>query len=108
MSQEKMGTHYAREICQTFRAIADKITFEETKSKLVALADDLEPIVKKLYFKTQKGTEEMEEFAEEVEALEAKLVACQTAEEAESVFKPLYEAIGKSIHTAKTMKVRMT
>ena len=61
MSDQKMGTHYVREICAIFKDVAADTDFSEVKDKLSALAGDLEPLAKKLYFKTQKGTEDMQE-----------------------------------------------
>ena len=65
MSEEKTGTQLVREMCQTFREVAETTQFDAVKEKLVSLADDLEPLDKKLYFKTQKGTEDMEELTKE-------------------------------------------
>lgn len=108
MSQQKMGTHYVREICQTFREVAEKTSFPDVKEKLIALADEMEPIAGKLYFKTQKGTEEMIELSGELEAIVDQLKGCEDVEAAQSVCNPFIEKIEKSVKAAKTMKVRMT
>ncbi len=108
MSQQKMGTHYVREVCQKFRKVAEDTQFPSLKEKLVSLADELEPIAKKAYFKTQKGTEEMKELIGELEELEGKLAVCQEAGAAQSMCIPFYDKIQKQIKAAKTMKVRMT
>ncbi len=108
MSQQKMGTHYVREICQKFREIAEKTSFPDVKEKLISLADEMEPIAKKLYFKTQKGTEEMTEMAGELEAIADKLNGCEDVDSAQSICNPYFTKIEKSIKAAKTMKVRMT
>ena len=108
MSQQKMGTHYVREICQIFREVAEKTPFPEIKEKLVALADEMEPIAGKLYFKTQKGTGDMEEMAGELGAPVEQLNSAADAEAAQSIFNPYFSNIEKNIKAAKTMKVRMT
>ena len=108
MSQQKMGTHYVREISQTFRDVAEKTSFPEIKDKLVALADEMEPIAGKLYFKTQKGTEEMVEYAGELGEIVDKLNGCADGEAAQSICNPYFTKIEKSVKAAKTMKVRMT
>ena len=74
----------------------------------MSLADEIEPIAAKLYFKTQKGTEEMIEMAGELEAIVDKLNACEDAEAADSICTPFFTKIEKSVKAAKTMKVRMT
>ena len=108
MSQQKMGTHYVREICQTFREVAEKTAFPEINEKLVSLADEMQPIAGKLYFKTQKGTEEMVEMAGELEDIVDKLNGCEDVAAAQSICNPYLAKIEKSIKAAKTMKVRMT
>ncbi len=108
MSQQKMGTHYVRDICQTFREVAEKTEFTAVKEKLIDLADTLEPIAKKAYFKTQKGTEDMQGMVAEMDELEGKLAVCQEAEAAQSLCIPFYDKLEKVIKAAKSMKVRMT
>ncbi len=108
MSEQKMGTNYARDLIEKFRSVADKTDYPEVKEKLTKVCDELEPLVKKLYFKTQKGTEDMKSLAEEAQELEAKLDACKAAEEAEGVCQPFFDELEKIIKHVKTMKVRMT
>lgn len=103
-----MGTNYARDLIEQFRATAEKTDYPEVKEKLTAVCNDLEPLVKKLYFKTQKGTEDMKALAEAASDLDAKLAACQAAEEAEGVCQPFFDELDKIIKHVKTMKVRMT
>ena len=50
MSEKKTGTQYVREMCQTFRAVAEKTKFQAVNEKFLSLTDELEPIIKKLYF----------------------------------------------------------
>ena len=108
MSEEKSGTQYVREICQTFREVAEETQFPTVKEKLLALASDLEPIATKLFFKTQKGTEDMQELVAEMDDLKGSLNACQEAGAAESMCIPFYAKLEKIINHVKTMKVRMT
>ena len=103
-----MGTHYVREICQIFKEVAEKSQFPDTGAKLAALADELLPLAKKLYFKTQKGTEDMQELTSQAGDLASKMAACQTEQEAEAVCQPYFDMLGKTIKHVKTMKVRMT
>ncbi len=108
MSEPKVGTQYAREICATFREIAEKTDLQTIKDSLLALADDMEPLIKKLYFKTQKGTEDMLKLSEDMVPLKEKLLACQDAAEAKTLCAPVCDTLEKVIHHVKTMKVRMT
>lgn len=108
MSEEKMGTQYAREICQSFRDLAEKTEFPEIKEKLLSLANELEPMAPKLYFKTQKGTEDMQEMAVEIEDLQSKLLTCQLSDAAQGLCTPFFGKLEKIMNHVKTMKVRMT
>jgi hypothetical protein len=103
-----MGTHYVRDICQKFREVAETTQFPTVKEKLIDLADTLEPIAKKPYFKTQKGTEDMQSLVAEMVELEGKIAVCQEAGAAQSICIPFYDKLEKIIKAAKTMKVRMT
>ena len=108
MSEEKSGTQLVREMCQTFREVAETTKFEAVKEKLTSLADTLEPIAGKLYFKTQKGTEDMQEMTKQFEDLQGKLAACQEAGAAQNFCIPFYDRLEKIIKHVQTMKVRMT
>lgn len=108
MSDQKTGTQMVREMCQTFREVAESTSFDTVREKLTSLADTLEPIATKLYFKTQKGTDDMEELTKQFEELKGKLAACQEAGAAESFCIPFYTKLEKIIKHVKTMKVRMT
>ncbi len=108
MSEEKTGTQLVREMCQTFREVAEATPYDTVKEKLVSLADALEPLDKKLYFKTQKGTEDMQELTKEFEELQGKLAACQEAGAAQAFCIPFYDKLEKIVKHVQTMKVRMT
>jgi hypothetical protein len=108
VSEQKMGTHYVREVCQTFREMAGKTQYPEIKEKLTTLCDELEPLATKLYFKTQKGTEDMEEMAKEIEAMKESLYTCELSEAAQGMCTPFFTKIEKIIEHVKTMRVRMT
>ena len=95
MSEEKTGTQLVREMCQTFREVAETTQFDAVKEKLISLADDLEPLAKKLYFKTQKGTEDMEELTKEFENMQSKLGACEEAGAAQAFCIPFYDKLEK-------------
>lgn len=108
MNEQKMGTHYVREICENFREIAGKTSVDALKDKLTKLADEMEPLATKLFFKTQKGNEDMEKAAGEVEGMKDKLAAAKDPAEAEAIIGPLADTLEKTIKHVKTMKVRMT
>lgn len=108
MTDQKMGTQHARDICNIFREIAEDTTFEDLKGNLLSLANELEPIASKLYFKTQKGTEDLEGLAAEAALLKDRLSACELSDDAKSVCAPIVDQLQKVMHHAKTMKVRMT
>jgi predicted oxidoreductase (fatty acid repression mutant protein) len=95
-------------MCQTFREVAKTTPFDAVKEKLNSLADTLEPMATKLYFKTQKGTEDMEEMTKLFADLNAKLAACQEAGAAQNFCIPFYDRLEKIIKHVQTMKVRMT
>jgi hypothetical protein len=108
VSENKMGTQHARELCQTFRTIAETSPFTALNERLVSIANELETICTKLYFKTQKGTEDMEQIVSEMGGIPSKVAACTDAKAAQSLCGPLLEKLEKVMHHAKTMKVRMT
>ena len=108
MSEQKMGTHYVREICQNFKDIASESPVEALKEKLTGLTGQLEPLAGKLFFKTQKGKEAMEKVAGELEGIKANLTAAKDQAEAEAMIGSILETLEKTITHVKTMKVRMT
>ncbi|MDJ0667675.1 MAG: hypothetical protein QNJ61_10360 [Desulfobacterales bacterium] len=105
---EKMGTHFVREICQDFKDIAAETSVDALKEKLTKMAGDLEPLAGKIFFKTQKGRETMEQAAADLEGIKAKLTAAKDEAEADGLIGPLFETLEKTIKHVKTMKVRMT
>ncbi len=108
MSEQKMGTHYVREMCVNFREIAEKTSVDGLKERLTSLADQLEPLATKLYFKTQKGNEDMQKAAEDLERMKEKLTAAADQAGADAIFGALGDMLDKTIKHVKTMKVRMT
>ena len=107
MSEVKMGTQYVREIAESFRQAAATCQYPEIQSKLVALAGDMEQLAGKLFFKTQKGTEDMQALAGKMAGLDAKIGSMDQAA-AESFLKPVFAELDATINHVKTMKVRMT
>jgi hypothetical protein len=107
MSEPKMGTHYVREIAESFRTAATTCNHAGIKSKLVTLADEMEPLAGKLYFKTQKGTEDMEVLGGKVDGLGPKLAGWDQAA-AETFLNPIFKEIEQTLDHVKNMKVRMT
>jgi len=108
VSEHKSGTQMVRELSQTFRDTAEATQFDPIKEKLSSLADTMEPIAGKLYFKTQKGTDDMIEYVDEMADIQKKLADCADAGAAESLCNPYFERLEKTIKHVKTMKVRMT
>ncbi len=104
----KMGTNYVREIAENFRKAAADCKYSDIKAKLVALADEMELHAGKLYFKTQKGTEEMQAHAGKLAGFGGQLAACGDQGAAEAFFTPISTEIERILTLVKTMKVRMT
>ena len=71
MAETKMGTQYLREMVEVFKEIAADNKFPEISAKLLALNPKLEIVCTKIYFKTQKGNEQMEKMAAVVTAIVA-------------------------------------
>ena len=108
MSQQKMGTHYVREVVAMFRDAAADCPVPPVREKLAALADELEPLAAKLYFKTQKGTADMEKIVADMGDLKAALAGCADEAAAMALCEPIFTRLEKIVHHVKTMKVRMT
>jgi hypothetical protein len=107
MAEEvKMGTQYVREVAELFRKAAPDCKHADIKAKLVSLADEIEPLAGKLYFKTQKGTEDMVAVAEKVQGLGDKLAGDEAS--AQAFCGPIFAELSRLIELVKTMKVRMT
>ncbi len=107
MSEVKMGTQYAREIAVNFRTAAADCKYADIKAKLTALADELELHCGKLFFKTQKGTEEMAALSKKLDGFVGKLAATDESG-AQSLCAPAFTEIERFLQVVKTMKVRMT
>lgn len=107
MSEHKMGTQYAREIAELFRTTAAECKYAGVAAKLVGVAEELEAMAPKLYFKTQKGTEDMEAIAASLGDFKQKMAACDEGG-AESFCTPVFGKIEPILQQVKTMKVRMT
>jgi hypothetical protein len=106
MADVKMGTQYVREVAEVFRKAAPDCKHAGIKEKLVSLADEMEPLAGKLYFKTQKGTEDMVALAAKVEGLSGKLAGDEAS--AQAFCGPIFDEISRLLEMVKTMKVRMT
>ncbi len=107
MAEVKMGTQYVREIAENFRKAAEACKYPEIKSKLVALAGDMEQLAGKLFFKTQKGTEDMAALASKLETFGSTLASKGEAD-AKSYCAPIISNIEQTLDMVKNMKVRMT
>ncbi len=107
MSEIKMGTQYVREIAESFRKAAAECKYPTIQSKLVPLATEMEQLAGKLFFKTQKGTEDMAALAHRLESFGATLAAKDEAGAA-SYTAPIFAEIEQTLTTVKNMKVRMT
>lgn len=107
MSEVKMGTQYVREIADNFRKAAAACPYPEIQSKLVALADEMEQLAGKLFFKTQKGTEDMAALAGRLATFGGTLATKDQAGAA-SYCAPIFSEIEQTLSMVKNMKVRMT
>lgn len=107
MSEVKMGTQYVREIAENFRQAAADCPYPEIKSKLVSLAGEMEQLAGKLFFKTQKGTEDMAALANRLSTFGGTL-AGKDQEGAASFCAPIFSEIDQTLTMVKNMKVRMT
>ena len=108
MSDVKMGTQYVREIADSFRKAAAPCQYPEIQSKLVSLADEMEQLAGKLFFKTQKGTEDMAALAQRLEPFVPTLAATKDQAGATSYAAPIFAEIEQTLTMVKNMKVRMT
>jgi hypothetical protein len=107
MSEVKMGTQYVREIAEGFRKAAATCPHAEITAKLVALAGEMEQLAGKLFFKTQKGTEDMAALAGRLASFGGTLAAKDQAA-AGSYCAPIFSEIEQTLTMVKNMKVRMT
>ncbi len=109
MAEEvKMGTNYVREIAAYFRTAAADCKYPDLKGKLIALADEMELHAGKLFFKTQKGTEDMQALEKKLSGFVSEFAKCGDQGAAESYATPILTDIEKTVTTVKNMKVRMT
>jgi hypothetical protein len=106
MADVKMGTQYVREVAEVFRKAAPDCKHAGIKEKLLSLAEEMETLAGKLYFKTQKGTEDMVALSAKVEGLSGKLAGDEAS--AQAFCGPIFDEISKLLEMVKTMKVRMT
>jgi hypothetical protein len=107
MAEVKMGTQYVREIADSFRKAAAECPHGDIKAKLGSLANGMEQLAGKLFFKTQKGTEDMAALAKRLEPFGANLAGKDQAA-AESYCTPIFTEIESTLEMVKNMKVRMT
>lgn len=107
MSETKMGTQYVREIAGSFRNAAVDCPHAGIKTKLTSLAGDMEQLAGKLFFKTQKGTEDMAALATRLAPFQSNLAGKDEAA-AQSYVGPIFDEIEKTLEMVKNMKVRMT
>jgi hypothetical protein len=108
MADAKMGTQYLREMVQVFTEIAADNKFPELSAKLLALNPKLEIVCTKIYFKTQKGNEQMEKMAADMGDLKAKLAGCADAAAAGALLNPYIKTLDELADFVAAMKVRMT
>lgn len=107
MSEVKMGTNYVREIAESFRKASAECPHADIKGRLVSLAGEMDTLAPKLFFKTQKGTEDMAALAERLATFGATLAGKDEAAAA-SYCNPIFSEIQQTLEMVKNMKVRMT
>ena len=108
MAEAKMGTTYAREMIELFNEVAAENKFPELSAKLTALADKLEIVCTKIWYKTQKGNEYMEKISGEMGDFKGKIAACADAAAAEAFAAPFIKSLDDQANFVAEMKVRMT
>jgi hypothetical protein len=108
MAEVKMGVQYAREIIQNFREIAAENKFPELSTRLAKVADDLEVVHTKIYFKTQKGNAQFEQMAGELANVKATIAGAADLAAAKAFIDPYLKTIEEVSEMVANMKVRMT
>lgn len=108
MAEVKMGVQYAREIIQNFREIAAENKFPELSARLVKVADELEVVHTKIYFKTQKGNGQFEKMAADLADVKATIAGAADIAAAKAFIDPYLKTIEEVSDMVANMKVRMT
>jgi hypothetical protein len=108
MAEVKMGVQYAREIIQNFREVAAENKFPELSARLVKVADELEVVHTKIYFKTQKGNGQFEKLAGELANVKATIAGAADLAAAKAFIDPYLKTIEEVSEMVANMKVRMT
>ncbi len=108
MAETKMGMHYAREIIENFREVAADNKFPELSDRMKKVADGLEVVHTKIYFKTQKGNEQFEKLAGELADVKAKVAGCADLAAAKAYLDPVLKNLEEVTDFVMNMKVRMT
>ena len=108
MAEAKMGTAYAREMIEAFREIAADNKFPELSGKLTALADKLEIVCTKIWYKTQKGNEYMAKVSDDMGDFKGKVAGSADAAAAEAYAAPFIKSLDDTANMVMEMKVRMT
>lgn len=108
MAEVKMGVQYAREIIQNFREVAAENKFPELSTRLTKVADDLEVVHTKIYFKTQKGNAQFEQMAGELANVKATIAGAADIAAAKAFIDPYLKTIEEVSDMVANMKVRMT
>jgi hypothetical protein len=108
MAEVKMGVQYAREIIQNFREIAAENKFPELSARLVKVADELEVVHTKIYFKTQKGNGQFEQMAGALANVKATVAGAADLAAAKAFLDPYLKTIEEVSDMVANMKVRMT
>ena len=108
MAEVKMGTQYAREMIENFRETAADGKFPEINEKLKSVADGLEVVCTKIYFKTQKGNEQFEKLAGELADVKTKVNGAADIGAAKAFIDPYIKVLEEVTEMVANMKVRMT
>ena len=108
MAEVKMGVQYAREIIENFRETAAEGKFPELSERLKKVADGLEVVCTKIYFKTQKGNEQFEKMAGELANVKATIAGAADIAAAKAFIDPYLKTLEEVTEMVSNMKVRMT
>lgn len=108
MAEAKMGTTYAREMIEIFKEVAAENKFPEVSARLTKIAEGLEVVCTKIYFKTQKGNMQFEKLAGDLADLKAKVAGAADQAAIEAFLAPYYKELEETVQMVMEMKVRMT
>lgn len=108
MAEEaKDGRHYLEDINNVFAAVGSKLD-AASQQKIEELKDRGQRVQKKLFLKTQGGTDLAAKAADIATKLKSEVDAGASEADVHKTFDELVEALEFFIHRAETLIIRMT